>query len=282
MMQDNAAIRPSVVRKIRNAVRFKLRTKKLAARVFDCVLFSIVKPYHQSVFWGDRLLTLDKSAGFLTEPAFNAALAQADSSTGINQYSSPNGITWRYNTLIWAARNCLRVPGDFVECGIFRGDMTWMITEMVDLPSANKNFYIYDTFTGFSSQYSSAADFPGAPHFLQYTDKDYKAPDIESVVRARFQDKNYVKVIKGVVPNILLEQAPERIAFLHLDLNSPKAEIAALEVLFDRISPSGIIVFDDYGWRHFQHLKKAADEFMAQRGQVILELPTGQGLVIKR
>lgn len=282
MMQDNAVVRPSVTRKIRNAVRFKIRTKKLAARVFDLVLLAIVKPYHQSVFWGDRLLTLDKTAGFLSEPAFNAALAQADSSTGINQYSSPNGITWRYNTLIWAARNCLRVPGDFVECGVFRGDMAWMVTETVDLLNSGKKFFLYDTFTGFSAQYSSAADFPGASHFFHYTDKDYKAPEIERDVRNRFQEKNYVEVIKGVVPDILLENAPQRIAFLHLDLNSPKAEIGALEILFDRISPAGIIIFDDYGWRHFQNLKKAADEFMAQRGQVILELPTGQGLVIKR
>jgi hypothetical protein len=152
----------------------------------------------------------------------------------------------------------------------------------VDLPSSGKTFYIYDTFTGFSPQYSSAADFPTAPQYFQHTDKDYKAPDIERYVRDRFQQKNYVEVIKGVVPDVLREKAPDQIAFLHLDLNSPKAEIAALEILFDRISPAGIIIFDDYGWRHFQNLKKAADEFMTQRGQVILELPTGQGLVVKR
>jgi O-methyltransferase len=153
----------SLSRTLRNAIRFKIRTQKFAARIFDLVLDGVVRPYHQNVFWGDRLLTLDKTAGFLDEPGFAAALAQADSSTGQNQYRSPQGIAWRYNTLIWAARTCMAVPGDFMECGVYRGDMTWMITEMVDLRHAGKKFYIYDTFTGFAPQYSSAADFPGAP-----------------------------------------------------------------------------------------------------------------------
>jgi O-methyltransferase len=269
-------------RTLRNAIRFKIRTRKFAARIFDLALCGVVRPYHQAVFWGDRLLTLDKAAGFLSEPGFQTALAQADSSTGQNQYRSPQGIAWRYNTLIWAGRTCMAVPGDFVECGVYRGDMTWMMTEMVDLRRATKKFYIYDTFSGFAPQYSSKADFPGAPQYLEHIDRDYRAVDIEGYVRNRFRNKEYVVVIKGVVPDILHDIAPNEIAFLHLDLNSPRAETGALEILLDRVSPGGIVIFDDYGWKHFQKHKVATDRFMAEQGQVIMELPTGQGLVIKR
>src|SRR6516165_12197624 len=125
-VQDPPSQLETLSRKIRNFIRFKVRTRKPVARVFDFVLYNIVRPYHQNVFWGDRLLTLDKTAGVLSVPGFQVALKQADSSTGQNQYRSPQGITWRYNTLIWAARTCIAVPGDFVECGVFRGDMTWM------------------------------------------------------------------------------------------------------------------------------------------------------------
>ena len=65
-------------------------------------------------------------------------------------------------------------------------------------------------------------------------------------------------------------------------MNSPRAETGALEVLFDRIVPGATVIFDDYGWKIFHRQKEAADAFMAARGQVILELPTGQGLMIKR
>jgi len=101
-------------------------------------------------------------------------------------------------------------------------------------------------------------------------------------VRNRFRDKDYVFVTKGIVPDVLHEIAPERVAFLHVDLNSPRAEALAIEMLLDRVAPGGIVIFDDYGWKHFQNHKQALDRFMAERGQVIMELPTGQGLMIKR
>jgi predicted O-methyltransferase YrrM len=84
------------------------------------------------------------------------------------------------------------------------------------------------------------------------------------------------------VPRSFDQAAPERVAFLHLDMNSSKSEIAALDVLFDRVSPGGVIVFDDFGWMGYQAQHAAEQGFMAQRGHAILELASGQGLLIKR
>jgi hypothetical protein len=259
----------------------KAATPELAAVVLDRAI-EVIRPFHNDVFWGDRLLTLDKAADFLEEPAFRAALDRADSTTGQNQYASPDGIAWRYHTLIWAARSCLTVPGDFVECGVYRGDMTWMVTETVDVQNAGKRFYLYDTFAGFDPKYSSVADFPDSPNFFGMADSSYREPGIEDYVRSRFANKPYVVVTKGSVPDVLRQITPTSIAFLHLDMNSPAAEIGALELLFDRIAAGGIIVFDDYGWTLFHRQRQAADAFMRARGLPILEMPTGQGLVVKR
>ena len=54
-----------------------------------------------------------------------------------------------------------------------------------------------------------------------------------------------------------------------------------LEVLFERISPGGMVVFDDYGWAGYRDQKLAVDEFMRDRGHAVLELPTGQGLILR-
>jgi O-methyltransferase len=224
--------------------------ERAAARIFDRVL-DLTRRHHRGTFWGDRLLTLDKTAAFRNDPAFRRAIADANSSTGANQYASPDGITWRFNTLIWAARQALTVPGDFVECGVFEGDMSWVVTEMVDLAAAKRRFHLFDTFAGFSAKYSS-----------------------------RFATKPYVVIRKGVVPDSLAD-APEVIAYLHLDMNSPGPERAALEILYERLSPGGVIVFDDYGWMPFRKQKESADEFINARGHTIVELPTGQGLAVK-
>ncbi len=77
------------------------------------------------------------------------------------------------------------------------------------------------------------------------------------------------------------ETAPEEIAYLHIDLNAAKAEIAALEFLFDRVTQGGLIVLDDYGHAPHQDQHYAEQEWMKDRGYAILELPSGQGLVVK-
>lgn len=52
--------------------------------------------------------------------------------------------------------------------------------------------------------------------------------------------------------------------------------------LFDRVLEGGVIVLDDYGWKMYHKQKEAEDDFMRQRGYEILELPTGQSLIVKR
>jgi O-methyltransferase len=258
------------------------RDAALAPRIFDSAVRDVLTPYHRSVFWGDRLISLDKSAGFLSDPRFAAAMTQVSSDTGITQYDAPDGISWRLNTLVWAAREALQVPGDFIECGVYQGDMSWVVTELVDLAAAGKSFYLYDTFEGFAAKYTTKEDFPGAPEFLDFADRAYKIPHLFETVCERFSSKPYVKVIKGIVPDILDEIAPSAIAFRHLDLNSAAPEIGALERLIDRVTPGGVVIFDDYGWALHRNQKKAEDDFMRERGYGILELPTGQGMFVKR
>ncbi len=253
-----------------------------ATAIIDAVIENLITPQHHSIFWGDRLMTIDKSAGFLTDPAFSKAYASVRGSHTYDQYRSPQTISWRLNTLVWAAKNGLNLEGDFVECGVFKGDMSWVISQVVDFASQRKQFYLYDTFDGFSDKYSSTADFPETPEFIAYANQFYQDPGLYEYVAGRFKDRADVKVIRGVVPDVLLDQCPEKIAFMHIDLNSPAAEIGALEVLFPRMVSGAVLVFDDYGWKQFHRQKEAEDIFMRQLGYEILELPTGQGMVIKR
>lgn len=257
-------------------------TSRSAAKLVNRVIRHAINPFHDSIFWGDRLLTIDKSAGFLSDPAFSAAYAAIRGSHTYDQYDSPHTISWRLNTLVWAARSGLDIEGDFVECGTFKGDMAWVISKTVDFKSRHKCFYLYDTFDGFSDQYSSNNDFPEHPGFIEYANTHYRNPELYPYVAARFSDRDDIKVIKGVVPDVLHQESPKKIAFMHIDLNSPAAEIGALELLFPRMSPGAILVFDDYGWKQFHRQKEAEDAFMQKLGYSILELPTGQGMVVKR
>ncbi len=65
-------------------------------------------------------------------------------------------------------------------------------------------------------------------------------------------------------------------------MNAGAAEIGALEVLFERMTPGGIVLMDDFGRVENRELHLMLREWMKQLDYDILELPTGQGLVIKR
>jgi hypothetical protein len=255
--------------------------ERRAGELFDLLLDAVVRPHHQSVSWGDRLMTLDKAAAFMT-PQFRAALAPANRQTGHNQYASPDAMAWRLNTLVWAARTALSVPGDFVECGVFHGNMSWLVTEVVPLEATGRSFYLFDTFAGFSPKWSSPADFPDSgPHFA-FLHERFSPPDLAAEVGARFAAKRYVRVVEGVVPDVFADVCPATIAYLHIDMNSPGPERGALLALFDRVSAGGVVILDDYGWLTHAAQRAACDAFMRERRHDILELPTGQGLVIKK
>lgn len=183
---------------------------------------------------------------------------------------------WRMHTLVWAARSALLLDGDFVECGVFTGLSAGTVVDTLGFGDVAKSFYLYDTFDGLASEYSSEAE-------LSRTEGEYAVlPAIYPQLVGRFSAFPNVHVVKGVAPDILYEVSPEKVAFLHLDLNAAQAELGALDVLFERVVPGGFVVFDDFGHIRGKEQNIAERAWMSARDYNVLELPTGQGLVIKR
>ena len=106
-------------------------------------------------------------------------------------------------------------------------------------------------------------------------------PQLYDEVCRKFETIPRSRVIKGKVPEILTSDSPDRIAFLHIDMNTVAAEIGALDLLFERVTPGGMIVLDDYGYLPYRAQRDAERQWFAERGYDVMELPTGQGLVIK-
>ena len=181
-------------------------------------------------------------------------------------------LAWRLHTLTWAAKHALKLEGDFVECGVFYGFSFKVLTEYLHFEKINKKLYLYDTYEGIPEEYDS-----------EKQDNGYykKAGDVAPQVKAHFSKYPNVEVVKGLVPDSFKIICPEKISLLHIDMNSSKSEMAALDVLYDKVVQGGIIVFDDFGWGGYDKQTVAEIAFMKERNQSIMELPTGQGLMIK-
>lgn len=256
--------------------------QRLAAFV-DFVMRMLLTRDHHSVFWGDRMMTLDKSMGFLSDPAFLQAWDAVRGAHEYDQYDNKQSIAWRMNTLVWAARNALQLPhGDFVECGVFQGDMSYVVYHAAGVAGSGRNMHLFDSFDGIDPARVVEGEYALSPNLVDHSNVYYKKTGLYESVRDRFASLPEVSVHKGFLPEALQGRAPERIAWLHIDLNAAKPEVDTLEVLFDRVVPAGIVVLDDYGWLVLKAQKDAEDIFFKKRGYEVLELPTGQGLVVKR
>lgn len=210
------------------------------------------------IFAADNLMTWDKTLGFIREEAFAAA---------VNAHTRPGAeraAVWRYNTLVWAARQVEALEGDFVECACYRGNTARIVADLVDI--SNRRYFLYDLFDHDETM----------PHHAMPA----HSKTLYDEVRARFPEPNVI-ITQGRVPESLAIASPETIALMHIDMNNVDAEIGALELLWDRLVPGGIVVLDDYGWLAYNQQYFAERDWFKARGHFVLELPTGQGLVVK-
>ena len=218
-------------------------------------------------FHADQLIALNRCMGFYDNKRFSSAFERNA------ETEQEKSLAWRLHTLTWAAEHCIHVPGDFVECGVYKGFCSAVIIDYLNFETLEKSFFLYDTFQGIPPD-----RLEGSPHLPE----DYQIPGLYDQVVARFYSTHNVTVIQGIVPESFQQDSPESIAYLHLDMNSARSELDALESLFERVSAGGMIILDDYGWQPYRAQKEAEDPFFQNRGYSVLELPTGQGLVIKR
>ena len=214
------------------------------------------------IYTGDNLFTYGKNLSFLYDETLMASHAR-HASTSVEK-----GILWRIATVVWGTRNGMRLEGDCVECACYKGTTARIACDVLDFAKRkDKKYYLYDLFDHDPSQ----------PH---HSMPEHSA-ELYDQVKKRFTDVPNVVVTQGKVPDVLADVAPEKIAFMHLDLNNVTAEMGALEILFERMVPGSILVLDDYGWRGYRAQKEAEDPWFEKQGYYVLELPTGQGLLIK-
>lgn len=226
-------------------------------------------------FAADGLTTIHDSS-FMDDPQFQDAYAfgcQIETSMGSDLH-----IEWRAWIALWAAQQALLVPGDFVECGVYTGVFSGTICRYLQFDHIDRQFWLLDTFRGLPEGQLLEGE---KSLNIQNYNYEYDRPELVHLVRSKFSVYPNVTVVDGVVPDTLEKITSPSIAYLSLDMNMAYPEIAAAEQLWNRISPGGIILLDDYNQRLHLHQKGLFNQFALNRGIPILGLPTGQGIIVK-
>lgn len=220
---------------------------------------------------------------FLDEPKFKLAYQKA---VDEKLYVSSD-IRWRLHVACWAGTHALALGGDFVECGVNKGFMSRIVMDYLDFGERPHTFYLLDTFQGFDENQLTAQEREKLLHAYEHAKTSGKSwemgmyePCYDVVMRA-FSRFNNAKLIKGSIPETLVEVKSDRVAYLSIDMNCVGPEIAAIEFFWPKLLQGGVVILDDYGWVTHEAQKDAMDAFARKVGTKVLSLPTGQGLLIK-
>lgn len=220
----------------------------------------------------DNLATVNR-ASFLSDNRFSSALKVAEKRW--EQSGFIRDISWRLHVFLWAFGTAQKMNDEntiSVECGTGKGYMAAAACEFFE-GCIGMEFYLLDSFR------STMPNIDGDQ--LSTGKQLFAYADGKEEVERYFSNVQAIKIIEGIIPDSLKELPTERkINFLHMDLNSAKAERSALEELKSRFVKGTIILFDDYGGPGGELQSHVHDKFAEQNDKQLLILPTGQAIII--
>ncbi len=164
-----------------------------------------------------------------------------------------------------------KIPGDFVECGVWRGGSSMLIAYMLENRNIrNRKLYLYDTFEGMSEPTQWDIDAYGKNSIdlmaKGINDKENSVwcladlTDVKKNMTRTSLPSNQIIYIKGKVENTLPEKSPEnKMALLRLDTDWYESTRHELLHLFPLLQNKGVLIIDDYG--HWEGCRKAVDEY---------------------
>jgi hypothetical protein len=174
-------------------------------------------------------------------------------------------------------RRTLDVPGDIVECGVFKGVglMYWLKLLQIYSPTSRKRVVGFDTFAPFAG---AMRDYEArsAQALLDEAGFAGTTPERIAGYAADMGLGDKVDLVAGDIaetaPRYVAENGGFRISLLHLDIDTYDAVTAALTALYDCITPGGLVICDEYAYRGWGE-SDAVDEFLAGRGVAVKVVP---------
>lgn len=154
------------------------------------------------------------------------------------------------------------VPGDFVECGVWRGGatilMAGLLTERREL--GYRKVWVCDSFEGCPK---GTGDHAADPH---HTYKFLAVPQKE--VEENFRKYNLmsenIRFVPGFFKDTLPPEGMRQIALLRADGDLYESQTQILEGLYDKVADRGFIIIDDYYNIDSSH--RAVEDFRSRRG----------------
>lgn len=164
------------------------------------------------------------------------------------------------------------IPGDFVECGVWRGGISIAAKLTFEEYGSDKRVWLFDTFAGMTQPTDvdrgtivgeNANKLFGEYQQPEHNDWCYASlADVQENIKRSGIDAAGVRLIEGDVCQTLASpnNLPEVISVLRLDTDWYESTRAELDRLYPRLSKRGALLLDDFGY--WDGARKAVDEYV--------------------
>jgi hypothetical protein len=164
------------------------------------------------------------------------------------------------------------VPGDVAECGVYNGSTAFFMAKAIAAVGVPRRLHLFDSFEGLSP--------PGVQDGSYWQAGDLAVS--ETAARAALAGLDDVAFYRGWIPSRFREVADRKFTFVHIDVDLYQPTLDSLTFFYPRMAADGIIVCDDYGFTTCPGATRAMREFMSDKPEHIVHLPTGQGAIFRR
>ncbi|MFO1309111.1 MAG: TylF/MycF/NovP-related O-methyltransferase [Burkholderiales bacterium] len=157
------------------------------------------------------------------------------------------------------------VPGDFIETGVWRGGACILMRAVLAARGVtDRRVWVADSFRGLPPP--DPARYPkDAGNMLHvFGQLSVSADDVRANFARYGLLDDQVRFLEGWFRDTLPAAPIERLAVLRLDGDLYESTMDALEALYDRVSPGGIVIVDDYGV--LESCRAAVTDFRRRRG----------------
>lgn len=152
-----------------------------------------------------------------------------------------------FNTVLRHLEKIDQIPGDIVECGVWRGGFAIFLASLFQ----DRNIWVCDSYEGFQPLEGARHKYEKERHVPEYThNADGPLAISLEEVKSNFEkfgfvDDPRIKFLKGFVKDTLPNSDIENVAVLRVDVDAYSATLEVLEELYHKVNSGGYIIFDD-------------------------------------
>jgi O-methyltransferase len=173
--------------------------------------------------------------------------------------------------LVAFASHARHLPGDFAECGVYRGGTALLLSRV--LRGSGKRLNLFDSFAGLPAE--------NPDHDNTYKRGDFANSDQKQVESLLADFRHDIAIFPGWIPSTFDPVKDRTFSFAHIDVDLYQSARDCCDFFYPRMVAGGVMIFDDYGFPACRGEKDAVDEYFADKPEKPIALPSGQGLVLK-